>query len=188
MSDGQAVRVACRIFAPDGASQDDSLSCVAISHNNQNEVQVLPGGGTASSEKCAADFVHPPGTPQSAVYSRLVQPLIDRLVNENITVALVAFGASGSGKTHTLIGGPGEEAGMLPRLIRGLFESIAEKSAAGAMFEPHEVEATYYEVVGESIRDLFHENPDRTDLDVVEDPDIGAMSLKFVSNLGHQRP
>ena len=159
MSTGQLVRVACRVRLPEGGSQDDS--CVRILSGSS--VQVLPDAGASASETCKADFVYGPDAGQADIYGRLVEPLVDQFVRESKTVALVAFGASGSGKTHSLIGGKGRNAGALPRVVNAIFEGLAEKSqSAGEQTTIHHIEATHCELVGENIRDLFAADPDRT--------------------------
>ena len=37
------------------------------------------------------------------------------------------YGASGSGKTYTIMGGQGEQAGVLPRTVSALFNCLDEK-------------------------------------------------------------
>ena len=84
-----------------------------------------------------------------------MEPLVNQFVQDTVTVALVAFGAAGSGKSHTLVGGRGRSAGALPRVINAVFEGLAEKSqqaAAGAggaeqSRTMHHLEATHCELV-----------------------------------------
>jgi hypothetical protein len=63
-------------------------------------------------------------------------------------VSLLAFGATGSGKSHSLLGGKGRNAGALPRIINAVFEALGEKAATGAeQTTLHHVEATHCELV-----------------------------------------
>ena len=39
---------------------------------------------------------------------------------------LFTYGASGSGKTYTMMGGSGEEAGILPRTMESLFQAVGK--------------------------------------------------------------
>ena len=38
---------------------------------------------------------------------------------------LFTYGASGSGKTYTIMGGPGEKAGIIPRAMESIFDSLS---------------------------------------------------------------
>ena len=38
---------------------------------------------------------------------------------------LFTYGASGSGKTYTIMGGPGEKAGIIPRAMESIFNSLS---------------------------------------------------------------
>ena len=151
-------------------------SCVRIISGDS--LQIL-AEGNAPAETCTVEFVYSPEATQSDVYDRLVQPLLRNFVHETLNVALLTFGTNSSGKTHSLVGGHGASAmGIIPRIIHGIFAEIAQ---SGERTGPttHDVEATHFELVGENVRDLFAENPDRSDLDVVEDQSKG----QTVSNL-----
>ena len=39
---------------------------------------------------------------------------------------LFTYGASGSGKTYTIMGGPGEKAGIIPRAMESIFNSLSQ--------------------------------------------------------------
>ena len=41
------------------------------------------------------------------------------------------YGASGSGKTYTIMGGQGDQAGVLPRTVSALFNCLDEKLGKG---------------------------------------------------------
>ena len=59
------------------------------------------------------DTVFPPTTPQSSIYSTLVSPLIDSVV-DGYAATVFAYGHTGSGKTYTMTGTPAEP-GVIPR-------------------------------------------------------------------------
>ncbi|GMI38554.1 hypothetical protein TeGR_g10720, partial [Tetraparma gracilis] len=68
----------------------------------------------------------PPAASQAAVYAAVGAPLVE----SRAAGVLFSFGVSNSGKSHTLLRGcappgPREDAGVLPRLVTGLFEAGA---------------------------------------------------------------
>jgi hypothetical protein len=166
LGDGK-VRCAIRVKPASGDS-----SCVRIISGEA--LQILSADGAAPAETCTVDFVYSPEASHSDVYDRLVLPLLENFVHDTLNVALVLFGPNGSGKSHSLIGGRGPtNEGIIPRLIRGIFAEIDKRGADRAGPTTHDVEATHFELVGENVRDLFAGNPDRSDLDVVEDATEG---------------
>ena len=53
------------------------------------------------------------------VFDKVCQPLCDKLLNKHTsTVLFIAYGMTGSGKTHTLLGSETEPVGMLQNMIR----------------------------------------------------------------------
>ena len=47
------------------------------------------------------------------------------------------YGASGSGKTYTIMGGQGEHAGVLPRTVSALFNCLGDKLGTVAICKIH---------------------------------------------------
>ena len=81
--------------------------------------------------------------------SQLIQSALD-----GYNVCVFAYGQTGSGKTFTMEGGEDEEeqAGMIPRTIRRIFEAkeqLKEKSWA------YRLHASFLEIYNEDIRDLL---------------------------------
>jgi len=70
-----------------------------------------------------------------------------------INGTIFAYGQTGSGKTHSLLqqGQHAEEAGLLPRLVAGLFMHMAQDVSA-----VYEVEASALQVYNEQVDDLMH--------------------------------
>ena len=82
----------------------------------------LPGGASLSlavdgkEHAFAFDRVFPPSATQSEVFgavSELVQCALD-----GYHVCLFSYGQTGAGKTHTMQGGAGEAAGIIPRAVQ----------------------------------------------------------------------
>ena len=100
------------------------------------------------------DKVFGPSASQAAVFGELSQLIQSALDGYNVCV--FAYGQTGSGKTFTMEGGEDEEeeeqAGMIPRTIRRIFEAkeqLKEKSWA------YRLHASFLEIYNEDIRDLL---------------------------------
>merc|ERR1719201_2150410 len=106
------------------------------------------------------DKVLGPSAPQAEVYKETAQPMIEHVLSgRNATV--FAYGATGSGKTHTVIGTP-EDPGILKHAIRDAFSAVAA--------DPRKirVHVSFMELYNEDLRDLLH--PDAPSRQVGEDP------------------
>merc|ERR1719240_2425634 len=106
------------------------------------------------------DRVLGPSASQAEVYRETAQPMIEHVLSgRNATV--FAYGATGSGKTHTVIGTP-EDPGILKHAIRDAFSAVAA--------DPRKlrVHVSFMELYNEDCRDLLH--PDAPSRQVGEDP------------------
>eukprot|EP00039_Didymoeca_costata_P019583 m.338114 g.338114 ORF g.338114 m.338114 type:complete len:1030 (-) comp18317_c0_seq1:150-3239(-) len=69
---------------------------------------------------------------------------------------VLAYGQTGAGKTYSMIGGPDEERGLIPRICEALFERQDNDSGT-----KYSAEVSFLEIYNEKVRDLlvFHESP-----------------------------
>lgn len=101
-------------------------------------------------QRFSFDAVLGPRTTQADVFNEvchLVQSALD-----GYNVCLFSYGQTGSGKTHTMQGGPGPEAGLIPRSIRMIAETAGRMQGQGWAYT---LEASFLEIYNESIRDLL---------------------------------
>ncbi|ACO64983.1 predicted protein, partial [Micromonas commoda] len=100
------------------------------------------------------------------VYQKTARALISGVLNgQNGTV--FAYGATGSGKTYTMIG-TRNDPGMMPLSLMDIFDAIRSMSGEYTF----EVTCSYLEVYNELIYDLLVNNS--PSLDLREDPERGA--------------
>jgi len=92
---------------------------------------------------------------QQNVYDSLGPPLIDNVLR-GYNCCLMAYGATGSGKTHTMMGinGPMGQ-GLIPRIVTEMFERIG----ANDQKVRTTVQCNYVEIYTENIRDLLASGP-----------------------------
>ncbi|CAD8111257.1 unnamed protein product [Paramecium primaurelia] len=92
------------------------------------------------------DLVFDQQADQKEVYEKSAEPLLDDLISgQNVTI--FAYGATGSGKTHTMMGNQNQQ-GIIPRALNDLFERLSKEQAAQASL-------TFLEIYNETIRDLL---------------------------------
>lgn len=91
---------------------------------------------------------------QEEVYRGTAAPLIPEVL-EGINTTVFAYGATGAGKTHTMIGSGSSGPGVMVQALRDLFEQV------DAVKEEYEckVLVSYMEVYNEQIRDLLVARP-----------------------------
>jgi hypothetical protein len=99
-------------------------------------------------------------TTQRHLFQRRIVPLITRCL-DGYNATILAYGQTGAGKTHTIMG-PAmemdeESAGVIPRAITLIFEELEEmkyEAATETMSFDYEVRLQFLEIYGEEIRDL----------------------------------
>ena len=146
-------------------------------------------------------------TPSDKVYNSTTRFLVDGVV-AGFNATVFAYGATGSGKTFTMLGAP-QTPGLMVLTLRDLYKEIDHAQAASiAAVEAYEVDSrqlskkkgskivnrieykvslSYVEVYNENIRDLLSESGDSQEfLDLREDPIRGncvaGVSEHSVSN------
>ncbi|KJP85359.1 hypothetical protein AK88_05020 [Plasmodium fragile] len=117
-------------------------------------------------KKYVFDYVFDEASSQEDVYMNSVKCLIDAVIaGYNSTV--FAYGATGAGKTHTIIGHKNEP-GIMNMILRDLFNRIKQME----VMNEYKVKCSFVEIYNENICDLL--NPSDEYLDVREDPIKGV--------------
>jgi len=144
-------------------------------------------------------------TPSDKVYNSTTRFLVDGVV-AGFNATVFAYGATGSGKTYTMLGAP-QTPGLMVLTLRDLYQEIDRAQAASAadVYDAevnfsskkkgskavgridYKVSLSYVEVYNENIRDLLSESGDSQEfLDLREDPSRGncvaGVSEHSVSN------
>ena len=123
----------------------------------------------AHDRKYAFDHAFGPECGQEAVYNRTTKFLIDGIcAGYNATV--FAYGATGSGKTYTMLGTE-RDPGIMILTLQDLYSKIDNISRES--LREFRVSLSYVEIYNENIRDLF--NPDSGYHELREDPVKGPM-------------
>ncbi len=123
---------------------------------------------------------------QMDLYEECAKPFInDLLGGRNVTV--FAYGSTGAGKTHTMMGSErviqglntkcSEISGIVPQSISDIFCGIESRQLSAQRQETWKVSMSYLEVYNEQILDLLSPNPGKKNLKVCEDSTRGVVEV-----------
>lgn len=138
------VRVYCRI-RPLSTKEIESGEKDEIEAIDQTRIRLKQTNGITD-----YDAVYGPQSTQEEIFEdtrMLVQSVID-----GYNVSILAYGATGSGKTHT-IQGTEENPGICPRALTELFRLMNEQEKDGRY--SFRIEATMFEIYMNKLSDLF---------------------------------
>ncbi|KAM7452004.1 Kinesin-like protein kif22 [Porites harrisoni] len=101
---------------------------------------------------------------QETLYHNSVCPLIPYVL-QGQNASVFAYGPTGAGKTHTMVGTP-DSPGLIPRCAAELFKVIDSQHAATTDWK-YKILFSYLEIYQEKINDLL--DPKKTDLPIRQD-------------------
>ncbi|CAM9642672.1 unnamed protein product [Ectocarpus sp. 8 AP-2014] len=148
-----------------------------------------------SANEYSFDAVFPPDAGQSEVYEGTAKPHISELL-EGINVTVFAYGATGAGKTHTMMGServfgvragdePTEVSGIVPQSLVELFRLLAARAEVGSGQEDEaetwSVRVGYLQVYNEQIMDLLSDSS--KPLKINEDPAKGVVVVAGLAEM-----
>ncbi|XP_027230346.2 chromosome-associated kinesin KIF4-like isoform X2 [Penaeus vannamei] len=117
------------------------------------------------------DFAFSSDTSQGYVYESAVKKVVQNLF-KGYNVTVLAYGQTGSGKTHSMGTAytqgieTDDEAGIIPRAVRDIFEGVSEKKNSDFL-----VKVSFIELYKESLFDLLtNKSRDECVVDIREDP------------------
>lgn len=157
--DSESIRVAARIRPL--LAREDSRRCARAL--DEQTVQVTSRPGTAPST-FHTDICFDEASTQDDIW-QFTQPLVASAL-DGFNATVFAYGQTGTGKTHTMLGvemaesgakesfGNGDRAGwgVIPRTIREIFRHVAATKASGVA---HRVWCTYLEIYNERVFDML---------------------------------
>ncbi|EGB12725.1 hypothetical protein AURANDRAFT_18774, partial [Aureococcus anophagefferens] len=179
-----SVRVVARLRPPSSLLRDDAPAPAVRAGGADGRTVVLAapprdgvdgGAKPRKLETLRFDRVFDGDATQADVYGE-----IDDLVAsaaDGFDVCVLAYGATGSGKTHTMHGpaSGGDEAGVVPRATRALAEAARRRGDGGWSFA---CEASSVEIYDEKVYDLLAPGGAALEVkDDADDPVPGAAAL-----------
>ena len=143
---GERVHVFCRIRPSSEREHRAGIACTVSG-------QTVSLAQTDRSTARIFDFddVYGPAADQQAVYNDVGAPILDAVL-QGYNGTVLAYGQTGTGKTHTLlnVGDEHADAGLVPRLVAALFVSI--KCDVRHVYT---VKASFAQIYNEQIDDLL---------------------------------
>ncbi|CAK9320007.1 unnamed protein product [Citrullus colocynthis] len=128
------------------------ISCNEI----RREVSVLQSVANKQVDRIFSfDKVFGPKAQQRSIYEQAIAPIVNEVL-EGFNCTVFAYGQTGTGKTYTMEGGMKNkgkdlpaEAGVIPRAVRQIFDTLEEQNADYSM------KVTFLELYNEEITDLL---------------------------------
>eukprot|EP01059_Diplonema_ambulator_P004857 TRINITY_DN14599_c0_g1_i4.p1 TRINITY_DN14599_c0_g1~~TRINITY_DN14599_c0_g1_i4.p1 ORF type:complete len:193 (+),score=51.39 TRINITY_DN14599_c0_g1_i4:40-618(+) len=138
---GESIRVVTRVRPM--LDQEPGKSFVSVVDGKRVETQTASG-----IQAFAFDAVLGMASTQEEVYDASCKSVLDSVLN-GYNGAVVAYGQTASGKTHTMTGA----GGVVPRLTYELFKEILKRKATSST--EYEISCSYIQLYREHIYDLL---------------------------------
>ncbi|XP_050360682.1 kinesin-like protein KLP2 isoform X2 [Nymphalis io] len=166
----QNIKVFVRL-RPLNQRERDTKSLGVVEVINGREVNIRQSHQSRHTKRFTFDRAFPPLTKQVEIYQEVVIPLIQEvLAGYNCTV--FAYGQTGTGKTHTMIGEVAADeitwqsdhlAGIIPRALSQIFDELRMSNTE------YTVQVSYLELYNEEMFDLLSSSVDNSKLRIYED-------------------
>ncbi|OCL07105.1 kinesin family protein [Glonium stellatum] len=181
---GGNIKVVVRVRPFNGRELDRKAKCIVRMKNEQTILTppthidtkskaakaALEGTKTFAFDKSYWSFNRndPHFAGQEDLFTDLGKPLLDNAF-QGYNNCIFAYGQTGSGKSYSMMG-YGEEAGVIPKICRNMFERIEEMQHDKTL--SCTVEVSYLEIYNERVRDLLNPST-KGNLRVREHPSTG---------------
>lgn len=153
-SPGSSISVIAR-FRPLVSIEQESAESVRFISPNTCEIL-----GESGAQPFSFDHIFGPDSTQKELFDTAVKNIVDGVL-QGFNGAVLAYGQTGAGKSHTMMGGVGQSRGATPRMLEYLFQSARDC----------EITVSYLEIYKEKIRDLLE--PSSVDLKLCDKPGGG---------------
>ncbi|XP_071719982.1 kinesin-like protein KIN-5B [Rutidosis leptorrhynchoides] len=148
------VLLRCRPLSED--EQKCNVPKVITCNEHKREVSILQNVANKQVDKIFTfDKVFGPKAQQRSIYDQAIFPIVNEVL-DGFNCTVFAYGQTGTGKTYTMEGGMrnkgGElpaEAGVIPRAVRQIFDTLEAQKADYSM------KVTFLELYNEEIVDLL---------------------------------
>lgn len=158
------VRVAVRL-RPYMAKQDEKDEGPCVRGLDSQNLEITNWRNATESVKYHFDAFHGEQTTQQEVFLASVKPILPHILKGQ-NASVFAYGPTGAGKTHTMLGCP-KQPGVIPRAVGEIF-SLVTAQDDGEEWE-YSIGMSYLEIYNEKVLDLLA--PNSHDLPIREDKD-----------------
>jgi len=121
----ETVKVAIRVRPMNSREKKEGNQTVVNADKQENMVTVDKPDGSNDPKSFAFDYVYPPNSKQRDIYDEVAFPLVES-VFEGYNCTIFAYGQTGCGKTHTMMGDFDNpvERGIVPNAFGHIFGYI----------------------------------------------------------------
>ncbi|XP_074518937.1 kinesin-like protein KIF22 [Halichoeres trimaculatus] len=158
------VRVAVRL-RPYMSKQDEKDEGPCVRGLDSQNLEIVNWRNATESVKYHFDAFHGEQTTQQEVFRSSVKPILPHILSGQ-NASVFAYGPTGAGKTHTMLGTP-EQPGVIPRAVCEVFNLVKAKEESGGW--DYSIGMSYLEIYNEKVLDLL--SPGSQDLPIREDKD-----------------
>lgn len=158
------VRVAVRL-RPYMCKQDEKDEGPCVRGLDSQNLEIVNWRNATESVKYNFDVFHGEQTTQQEVFRTSVKPILPHILSGQ-NASVFAYGPTGAGKTHTMLGTP-EQPGVIPRAVSEIFNLVNAKEKDGGW--DYSIGMSYLEIYNEKVLDLL--SPGSQDLPIREDKD-----------------
>uniref|UniRef100_A0A670YKX6 Kinesin-like protein n=1 Tax=Pseudonaja textilis TaxID=8673 RepID=A0A670YKX6_PSETE len=156
----EQVQVCVRLRPAVGTGQGQEAPCVR--GVDSHSLEILNWRNEMETMKYRFDAFYGEAATQQDVYMGSVQPLLHHLLKGQ-NASILAYGPTGAGKTHTMLGNP-DHPGVIPRAVRDVLQMTRDASEDKCKYS---VSMSYLEIYQEKVLDLLQ--PSLRDLPIRED-------------------
>ncbi|XP_075704493.1 kinesin-like protein KIF22 [Rhinoderma darwinii] len=157
------VRVAVRLRPP--TEKDEDKTCVR--GLDSQSLEIVNWRNQLETMQYQFDAFYGEEATQREIYTGSVYPILPHLlVGQNTSV--FAYGPTGAGKTHTMLGNPSQP-GIIPRAVRDLLQMTRGVNGKTEENWTYTISMSYVEIYQEKVMDLLE--PKNKDLPIREDKD-----------------
>ncbi|ETE67079.1 Kinesin-like protein KIF22, partial [Ophiophagus hannah] len=156
----EQVQVCVRLRPAVGTGQGQEAPCVR--GVDSHSLEILNWRNEMETMKYRFDAFYSEAATQQDVYMGSVQPLLHHLLKGQ-NASILAYGPTGAGKTHTMLGNP-DHPGVIPRAVRDVLQMTRDASEDKCKYS---VSMSYLEIYQEKVLDLLQ--PSLRDLPIRED-------------------
>ncbi|KAM6898800.1 kinesin-like protein KIF22 isoform 1-T2 [Lycodopsis pacificus] len=160
-----SVRVAVRL-RPSMDTQDEKDEGPCVKGLDSQHLEIINWRNATETVKYYFDVFHGEQTTQQEVFLSSVKPILSHVLNgQNSSV--FAYGPTGAGKTHTMMGSS-DQPGVIPRAVREVFKLVKAKDNNNDGWD-YSISMSYLEIYNEKVLDLL--SPSSQDLPIRETKD-----------------
>ncbi|KAF6734644.1 Kinesin-like protein KIF22 [Oryzias melastigma] len=158
------VRVAVRL-RPYLDKEDEKGEGPCVRGLDKQNLEIVNWRNATETVKYHFDAFHGPKTTQQEVFLSSVKPILSHVLNGQ-NASVFAYGPTGAGKTHTMLGSA-EKPGVIPRAVREVFNLVNARDEDEGW--DYSISMSYLEIYNEKVLDLL--SPNSQDLPIRQDKD-----------------